>query len=202
LGRPIAVAVTGGIGAGKSTALECFRRHGAATVSSDEIVHHLIANDPDVKRELVEHLGEGVLGEDGVPDRDRIAARVFRDPEALEFLETLLHPLVSREYMTWREQLARLPSPPKVCVTEVPLLYEVGAESRFDRVVVVTAPRKLREARSGGWKDDRESRLLPDKEKVARADFSYVNTGTPDELDAWVAGVMATLTDEDAAGEP
>ena len=96
--------------------------------------------------------------------------------------------------MTWREQLAGVPNPPKVCVTEVPLLYEVGAETRFDKVVVITAPRKLREARRGGWKDDRESRLLPDKEKVARADFSYVNTGTPDELDDWVAGVMATLT--------
>jgi dephospho-CoA kinase len=196
LGRPIAVAITGGIGAGKSTALECFRRHGAATVSSDEIVHHLIATDPEVKRALVERLGEEILGEDGVPDRDRIARRVFRDQSALDFLERLLHPLVSREYLAWREQLAALPSPPKVCVTEVPLLYEVGAESRFDKVVVVTAPRKLREARRGGWKDDRESRLLPDREKVARADFSYVNTGTPDELDAWVASVMATLSSE------
>jgi dephospho-CoA kinase len=167
-------------------------------VSSDEIVHHLLATDPDVKRALVERLGDGVLGPDGVPDRDLIARHVFGDPEALEFLEKLLHPLVSREYMTWREQLAALPSPPAVCVTEVPLLYEVGAESRFDKVVVVTAPRKLREARRGGWKDDRESRLLPDREKVARADFSYVNTGTPDELDAWVAGVMATLTSEQA----
>ena len=194
MGRPIAVAITGGIGAGKSTALECFRRHGAATVSSDEIVHHLIANDPDVKRALVDRFGDEILGSEGVPDRDRIALRVFDDPEALDFLEKLLHPLVSREYMTWREQLAELPNPPRVCVTEVPLLFEVGAESRFDQVVVVTAPRKLREARRGGWKDDRESRLLPDKEKVARADFSYVNTGTPDELDAWVAGVMATLS--------
>jgi dephospho-CoA kinase len=196
LGRPVAVAVTGSIGAGKSTALECFRRHGAATVSSDEIVHHLLATDQDVKRALVERFGEEVLGPDGMPDRERIGGRVFADPAALEFLEQLLHPLVSREYMAWREQLAKLPNPPKVCVTEVPLLYEVGAESRFDKVVVVTAPSKLREARRGGWKDDRESRLLPDREKVKRADFSYANTGTPDELDAWVAGVMATLVAE------
>jgi dephospho-CoA kinase len=192
--RPLAVAITGGIGAGKSTALECFRRHGAATVSSDEIVHHLLADDPDVKRALVERFGEEILGDDDAPDRDRIALRVFGDRASLEFLEELLHPLVSREYMTWREQLAALPSPPRVCVTEVPLLYEVGAETRFDKVVVVTAPAKLREARHGGWKDDRGARLLPDREKVARADFSYVNTGTPDELDAWVAEVMATLT--------
>ena len=193
MSRPLAVAITGGIGAGKSTALESFRRHGAATVSSDEIVHHLLATDPEVKRALVERLGEEILGEDGAPDRERIAVRVFRDREALDFLEKLLHPLVSREYMTWREQLAELPSPPQVCVTEVPLLYEVGAETRFDKVVVITAPSKLREARRGGRADDRESRLLPDREKAKRADFTYVNTGTPEELDAWVAEVMATL---------
>jgi dephospho-CoA kinase len=194
LRRPLAVAITGGIGAGKSTALDAFRRHGAATVSSDEIVHHLLATDPEVKRALVERLGEEILGEDGAPDRERIALRVFKDRDALDFLEKLLHPLVSREYMTWREQLAGLPNPPEVCVTEVPLLYEVGADKRFDKVVVVTAPAKLREARRGGRKDDREDRLIPDREKAKRADFTYVNTGTPQQLDAWVAEVMATLT--------
>jgi dephospho-CoA kinase len=191
---PLAVAITGGIGAGKSTALASFRRHGAATVSSDEIVHHLLATDPDVKEALVARLGEDILDDGGAPDRERIAHRVFKDREALDFLETLLHPLVSREYMTWRDQLAALPDPPGVCVTEVPLLYEVGAETRFDKVVVVTAPTKLREARRGGQTDDREARLIPDRDKAKRADFTYVNTGTPDELDAWVAGVMATLT--------
>jgi dephospho-CoA kinase len=199
--RPIAVAITGGIGAGKSTALACFRRHGAATVSSDEIVHHLLASDPGVKEALVERFGDEILGENGAPDRERIAFRVFRDRDALDFLEKLLHPLVSREYLTWREQLAALPSPPAVCVTEVPLLYEVGGEERFDKVVVITAPSKLREARRGGRKDDREARLLPDRKKVERADFAYVNTGTPEELDAWVAGVMATLTEGDPSGK-
>jgi dephospho-CoA kinase len=194
LSRPLAVAITGGIGAGKSTTLECFRRHGAATVSSDEIVHHLLATDPEVKAALVARLGDEILGDDGAPDRELIALRVFRDRDALDFLEKLLHPLVSREYMTWRAQLAKLPNPPQVCVTEVPLLYEVGAETRFDKVVVITAPAKLREARRGGRKDDREARLLSDREKARRADFTYVNTGTPDELDAWVAEVMATLT--------
>jgi len=201
LGRPLAVAITGGIGAGKSTALECFRRHGAATVSSDDIVHHLLATDPVVKRALVERLGDELLGADGAPDRERIAVRVFNDPAALDFLEKLLHPLVSREYMAWREQLGALADPPTVCVTEVPLLFEVGAEKRFDQVLVITAPTKLREARRGGRRDDREDRLIPDRDKVKRADFSYVNTGTPGELDAWVAGVMAILM-ERALGHP
>jgi dephospho-CoA kinase len=196
LSRPIAVAITGGIGAGKSTALDAFRRHGAATVSSDEIVHHLIRSDADVRRALVERFGDEILDAEGIPDRERIAARVFRDREALDWLEQLLHPLVSREYLEWREQLGKLPNSPRVCVTEVPLLYEVGGEARFDKVVVVTAPAKLREARRGGHKDDREARLLPDREKVKKADFVYVNTGTPEELDAWVAEVMAGLSAE------
>jgi len=162
-------------------------------VSSDEIVHHLLAADDDVKQALVERLGEEILGRDGRPDRARIAQAVFHDPEKLRFLEALLHPLVSREYLQWREQLAKLPNPPKVCVTEVPLLFEVGAESRFDKVVVITAPRQLREQRRRLPRDDRDSRLLPDREKVKRADYHYVNTGTLEELDAWVAGVMEAL---------
>jgi dephospho-CoA kinase len=196
LRRPVAVAITGGIGAGKSAALDAFRRHGAATVSSDEIVHHLLANDDLVRDALVERLGDGVLGADGRPDRSRIAAVVFQDPEKLAFLEGLLHPLVSREYLQWREQLARLPEPPRVCVTEVPLLYEVGADERFDRVVVLTAPRALREARRRVPLDSRDERLLPDREKIRRADYHYRNTGTLEELDEWVAGVMAELAEE------
>src|ERR671925_1206845 len=94
--RPIAVAITGGLGAGKSTALDAFRRHGAATVSSDEIVHHLLRSDPEVRRALLERFGEEILGADGVPDRGRIASRVFHDREALDWLETVLHPPVSR----------------------------------------------------------------------------------------------------------
>ena len=68
MSRPLAVAITGGISAGKSTALESFRRHGAATVSSDEIVHHLLKSDPEVRRALVERFGQEILGEDGTPD--------------------------------------------------------------------------------------------------------------------------------------
>ena len=93
--RPIAVAITGGIGAGKSEALYAFQRAGAATVSSDEIVHHLLRTDPDVRKAIVAELGEGVLGADGSIDRARVAEIVFADREKLDFLEQLLHPLVA-----------------------------------------------------------------------------------------------------------
>jgi dephospho-CoA kinase len=191
--RPVAVAITGGIGAGKSAALASFAAHGAATVSSDEIVHNLLATDDAVRSALVERFGDEILGEDGRPDRGRIATIVFGDREALADLETLLHPLVSLEYLRWREALAGLDEPPAVCVTEVPLLYESGGESRFDKVVVVTAPAQLREQRRRVRRDNRDERLLDDREKVKRADFHYVNTGTFEDLDAFVAGVMADL---------
>ncbi len=192
--RPLSVAVTGGIGAGKSTALAAFRAHGAATVSTDEIVHHLLASDDAVRDALVERFGNEILGEDGRPDRGEIGRRVFRDPEALAWLEQLLHPIVSREYLGWRDRLAALDDPPRVCVTEVPLLYEVGAESRFDKVVVITAPKQLREQRRRVPRDNRDERLLPDREKVGRADYHFVNTGSFDDLDRWVVELLAELS--------
>ncbi|MDF2750773.1 MAG: dephospho-CoA kinase [Gaiellaceae bacterium] len=192
--RPIAVAITGGIGAGKSEALYAFQAAGAATVSSDEIVHHLLRTDPEVREALVAELGEGIVDDAGGIDRERVAEIVFADRDKLDFLESVLHPRVAAEYLRWREQLAVLPEPPRVCVTEVPLLYESGAEERFDKVVVITAPAKLREQRRRVRRDDREQRLLPDAEKVKRADYAYVNTGSLEELDAWVRGVMAELT--------
>jgi dephospho-CoA kinase len=190
---PVSVAVTGGIGAGKSEALKAFARHGAAVVSSDEIVHHLIRTDPEVKAALLERLGDGILGEDGEIDRARVGRIVFGDREALAWLEGLLHPRVSAEYLNWRDQLAKLPRTPEVCVTEVPLLYEVGAQDRFDKVVAITAPRLLREQRTNVPMKGREERLIADREKAKRADYAYVNTGGLAELDAWVAGVMEDL---------
>ena len=189
----MAVAVTGGIGAGKSEALRAFARHGAAVISSDDIVHELLHDDPEVSGAVVERLGEGVLGDDGHIDRGAVGRLVFSDPEALRWLEELLHPRVVERYLRWREELAEQPDPPAVCVTEVPLLYEVGGESRFDKVVVVTASPEARIARHIGPMRDRERRLLTDEEKAKRADFVYVNDGTRAELDEFVAGVVAAL---------
>jgi dephospho-CoA kinase len=193
LARPIAVAITGGIGAGKSEALAAFARHGAATISSDEIVHRLLREDEEVRRQLLERFGERVLDATGQVDRSAIAGLVFADPEALSWLEGLLHPRVVAEYLAWRERLAELDEPPSVCVTEVPLLYEVGGQDRFDVVVVVTAPPAVRAARTQIPAEEREPRLLPDSVKVAQADFSYVNDASLEQLDAFVAGVMREL---------
>ena len=115
------------------------------------------------------------------------------DRDALLWLEGLLHPRVLARTEAWRDDLARLPDPPALAVNEVPLLFEAGAEGRFDAVVVITAPREVRAARTS--LDEREERLIPDEEKVRRADFAYVNDGSLEDLDAFVAGVVSTLTE-------
>jgi dephospho-CoA kinase len=161
-------------------------------MSSDEIVHRLLREDPEVARELVEHFGTNVIGDDGA-DRAAIARLVFNDPGELDWLEELLHPRVVREHMRWRDELAQRPEAPRVTVTEVPLLYETGGDKRFDVVVVITAPPEVRRERRP-IADERENRLLPDEDKVRLADYSYVNDGTLDDLDAFVAEVMVRLT--------
>ena len=192
--RPIAVAITGGIGAGKSAALAAFARHGAAVVSSDEIVHRLLREDEEVRGALRKRFGERVFGGDGSVDRAAVAAIVFHDRAELAWLEGILHPRVVREYMDWRDALARLDDPPAVCVTEVPLLFEAGGETRFDAVVAITAPKDLRARRTPMALDERSQRLIPDAEKLRRADFAYVNDGSLEELDAFAGDVMSRLT--------
>ena len=194
MARPIAVAITGGIGAGKSEALDAFARHGVATISSDDIVHRLLREDDEVHHAVVERFGDRVLDPRGEIDRGAIADIVFSDRAALEWLEGLLHPRVVQEYMSWREQLAEQDDPPAVCATEVPLLYEVGGQDRFDAVVVVTAPPNVRAGRTQVEADEREPRLLPDSVKVAQADFSYVNDGSIEQLDDFVQAVLQELT--------
>lgn len=193
--QPVSVAITGGIGAGKSETLKAFERHGAAVVSSDDIVHELLRKDGDVKQAIVGRLGEGVLDDQGALDRSAIGEIVFADRVALQWLEELLHPMVSAAYLRWRELLGEFEEPPAACVTEVPLLYESGSERHFDFVVAITASRELRTSRAlapdAGL---REKRLLPEEEKLARADFSYVNDGSLDELDAFVRGVLEAVT--------
>jgi dephospho-CoA kinase len=184
--RPLAVALTGGIAAGKSEALGAFARHGAAVISSDDVVHRLYREDEGLQTALRDRWGELVF-RDGEVDRAGIGRIVFADRAELAWLESELHPRVRAATDAWlAEQSA------DVTVAEIPLLFETGGERRFDRVVVVTAPPEVREARRGALAE-REDRLVPEEEKVRRADFSYVNDGSLEELDAWVAGVLEEL---------
>jgi dephospho-CoA kinase len=181
--RPVTVALTGGIAAGKSEALAAFARHGAATASSDEFVHTLLSEDEYVREAI-----RARWGADAVGDRQRIGEIVFQDPPELEWLEQLLHPRTRALGDAWLEAVSN-----PLAVIEIPLLFETGSEARFEKVVVITAPRELREKRRGSFAD-REARLIPEGEKLKRADFSYVNDGSLADLDAFVAGVVENLS--------
>jgi dephospho-CoA kinase len=185
--RPLAVALTGGIAAGKSEALQAFARHGAATISSDEIVHELYRGDEILQQALRDRWGESVFS-GGEVDRAAVGRIVFADRDELAWLEAELHPRVRAATADW---FARQTA--EVAVAEIPLLFETGGESRFDKVVVISAPAEVRVERRGE-QTDREARLVPEDDKVRRADFAYVNDGTLEELDAFVAGVLKELT--------
>lgn len=180
--RPLAVAITGGIAAGKSEALAAFGRHGVPTLSADAVVHDLLAYDEDVRRAVKERWGSEAVG-----NRARIGEIVFRDRAELDWLERLLHPKARAIADAW---LGGIDEP--LAVVEVPLLYETRGESRFDKVVVVTAAPDVREARRVAM-PDREARLIPDEEKAKRADFVFVNDGSLEDLDAFVQNLIDTL---------
>ena len=184
--RPVAVALTGGIAAGQSEARQAYARHGAAVASSDEVVHRLYREDAGLKAALRGRWGERVFA-GGEVDREAVGRIVFADRGELAWLEAELHPRVRAAIDAWiAEQEAA------VAVVEIPLLYETGGETRFDRVVVVTAPPETRAARRDGLAE-REARLVPEEEKVRRADYAFVNDGPLEALDAFAARVLEEL---------
>lgn len=186
---PPVLGLTGGIGSGKSAALDAFAACGAAVLSSDAIVHGLYA-DAEVSGAVAQRFGPGVLGADGAVDRERLGPLVFGDREAVAFLEGLLHPRIAGARLEWIARRRADPVPPPLLVCEVPLLFEAGLAGQFDAVVVVTAPEGVRRARveaRGQDFDARAAHQTPEEEKMARADHVYVNDRDLPALRAWVA---------------
>ena len=191
-GEPRVLGLTGGIGSGKSAALEAFSRLGAAVLSSDAVVHDCYA-DPAIVARVRERFGDEVIDADGAVDRAALGARVFGDDDARRFLEGLIHPQVGLARERWIERERSLTPPPPLLVCEVPLLFEVGLEGLFDAVVTVTASDDVRRRRvedRGQDFDARRGTQIGEDEKVARADHSYVNDGTLEDLDTWVRRIF------------
>ena len=189
------VGLTGGIGAGKSEALAALERAGAATLSSDAVVHELYATDA-VRGELVERLGPEVAP-GGEVDRDAVARLVFSDPDQRAWLEGYLWPRVGERIWSWREELGARSDPPRAAVVEVPLLFEAGMDQVFDHTIAVIADDDLRADRIGERGHvgvaSRESRQLPQEKKAERADFTVRNDGTVQELEEVLAGILETI---------
>ena len=189
------VGLTGGLGAGKSTALAALQRLGAATISTDAVVHELYGT-PEVIDAVVGRWGPEVAP-GGVVDRSQVAARAFADPAERAWLEGLLWPLVGRRVWEWREAVAAQDPPPPAGVVETPLLFEAGLADAYDATIAVIAPEEVRAARAAARGhqavDERTARQLSQEEKAQRATFSVVNAGTVDELEQELSAILEKL---------
>ena len=189
------VGLTGGIGAGKSEALRALERQGAATLSSDAVVHELLTTG-EIRDLLVERFGERVAP-GGEVDRGAVAEVVFATPDERKWLEELLWPRVGERIWAWRQELEGADAPPRAAVVEVPLLFEAGMEAAFDRTIAVVADEDVREerarARGHAGVDSRTSRQLTQDEKAQRADFVVRNDGTLEELEAKISTTLEEI---------
>ncbi len=189
------VGLTGGLGAGKSEALRALGELGAATLSTDAVVHELLGSD-ELHGIVVARLGEEVA-RDGQLDRSLIAERVFGDEDARRWLEEELWPRVGRRVAEWKQEVDALDPPPRAAVVEVPLLFESGMEAAFDATIAVVADEAVRAERAGARGhasvSERAGRQLSQEEKADRADFEIRNDGTLDELRETLSRVLARL---------
>jgi dephospho-CoA kinase len=189
---PLTIGLTGGIAAGKSEALAAFGRLGAATISSDAVVHELLDSEP-LQGRLIERWGEEIAPA-GRIERGRVGEIVFADSEELGWLEAQIHPLVGERIGAW---LASLPPQTRVAVVEVPLLFETEMERLFDATVAVVASENVRraraEARGHALVDERAARQLAQGEKAARADHVVHNDGSLEELEHALSALLDKL---------
>lgn len=174
----IRIALTGSIGMGKSTVAKMFERTGVPVFDADAVVRQLQGPGGG----LVEKIGELFPGcvRCGTLDRDCLAEIVLADPEQLTALESIVHPAVRQA----REDFIAKHKDAPALIFEIPLLFETGGATEFDKVIVVSAPAEIQRARvlqrpgmSTARLDSILARQTPDAEKRHRADF-IVDTGT------------------------
>lgn len=189
------VGLTGGIGVGKSTALDALERLGVAVLSTDRVVHELYESD-ELQSLIAGRFGATVVP-GGAVDRAAIAERAFARSEDRAWLEQTLWPRVGARIAQWREGLERLSPPPRVAVVEVPLLFESGMERAFDATIAIVADEQVRRDRASARDhrslDERTARQLPQEEKAARATYVVANNGTVEQLERALSAVVESL---------
>lgn len=192
------IGLAGGVGAGKTVVARLLADLGAGVVDSDSLGRQEISR-PEVRKQLCQWWGSGVLAADGDVDRRKVAAIVFADPEQRRRLEALLHPRIA---MRREEALARLNANPeiKAIVIDSPLLFESDLDLQCDAVIFVHADADIRMARSEkhrNWTPGefhrREKSQLPLDTKRARADYVCSNNSTLSALRLEIAGILAQV---------
>jgi dephospho-CoA kinase len=193
------VGLTGGMGAGKSTALSALERLGAAVLSSDAVVHELYVHDTQLRDAVVGRWGAEVAP-GGVIDRSAVAERAFAGPEERAWLEGLLWPLVGARVAAWLTEVRARSGDrqhPRAAIVEVPLLFEAGLEGLYDATIAVVSDERLRHerasARGHALADERSARQLSQQEKARRATFVVRNDGSEQELEQELSAVLDKL---------
>jgi dephospho-CoA kinase len=180
----LVIGLTGGIGSGKTTVSNMFKELGIEVIDADEIVRCISENNPDIKSKIKEYFGTDALDDDGNLDRKYLRSAVFDNEEKRIWLEKLLHPLVINEI---KEEIGKVES--DYCVVSVPLLFESGSESLFDRILVVDLPEMMQLQRATTRDEsDRKSiekiakSQINRKERLSMADDIIDNSGNIDSL--------------------
>ena len=189
------IGLTGGIGCGKSTALQFFREAGAAVLETDAVVRHLLETDRELIEAIGAAFGEGVINAQGRVDRAALAATVFHNSEATALLESIVHPRVRHHWMhALRENHA-------VLIVEIPLLFEKDLQGHFTKTICVGSEPEIQRQRllARGMSESqiqyRKDRQLGLDEKLRRADIILHNNGSRDHLKAQVEWVMRGIRD-------
>jgi dephospho-CoA kinase len=191
------IGLTGGIGAGKSTALDALQRLGAACLSTDRVVHELYESEAVIEA-VVDRFGTEVL-RDGAIDRGALARAAFAPGDGRVWLEHLLWPRVGARVLAWRSELERAggAQPPRAAVVEVPLLFESNMQGMFDATIAVVADEQVRRrrasARGHAALEQRSARQLDQQEKSDRATFTVVNDGTVQGLERKLSAILDML---------
>lgn len=189
------IGLTGGMGAGKSTALAALRGMGAEVLSADEVVHGLYT-EPSVVAAVQERLGEGIAPE-GVIDRAALARAVFADPAQREWLERLIWPLVGERITAWIEHVRSSVDGSRAAVLEAPLLFESGLDGVCDATIaIVASPETIAHRtvdRGLVAVAERTERQLSQEEKASRASYVVHNDGPVQELEAELSRVLDML---------
>lgn len=171
------IALTGGMGCGKSAAAQAFAELGAEVLDADKLAHAALENNPEVVAAVKRAVGERAYGADGKPDRAEIAKAVFSDAAKLAEIERAIHPAIERE---WRAAAEKLPDG-KIAVVEVPLLFEKKLEKKFDFCITVFCSEPLRKFRlsNRGMSDEqiarRDAFQMPPEQKSKLADIVLFN---------------------------
>lgn len=190
------IGLTGGMGAGKSTALKALERLGAAVQSTDAVVHELYEGER-LRDAVVARWGREVLAADGNVDRAAVARHAFADEEGRAWLEGTIWPMVGERMAVWLEQTRALSPSPRAIVVEVPLLFEAGMEGSYDATIAVVASEQLREERAASrghaLAQERAARQLSQEEKARKATFVVHNDGSVQELERKLSGVLDKL---------